>query len=165
MNTITSSESGNMHAHASMPSASSDQGMRDLLRDTALLVTTLSTGGTCTEPPAFRTQCRQLLEQFSHALERRGFPPDIREEALIAQCGLLDETALRYLPLDARAEWEQRPLQVEQSSCMKQVNGYLKTSRHACARPRHRWHCWNAIRRFSGWVSWDAMPARARPNA
>ncbi|MBG0881272.1 DotU family type IV/VI secretion system protein [Burkholderia sp. 9775_39] len=89
-------------------------GIRDLLRDTALLVTTLATGGHTQDPIALRERCKQLVEQFASALEGRGFPDDVRSEALIAQCGLLDEAALRHLPTDSRSGWEQKPLQVEQ---------------------------------------------------
>jgi type VI secretion system protein ImpK len=88
-------------------------GIRDLLRDTALLVTTLSPGGRVQDAAEFRARCRQLIEHFSNGLERRGYPHDVRHEALVAQCGLLDEIALRFLPNDSRAGWELKPLQVE----------------------------------------------------
>ncbi|MBR7919522.1 DotU family type IV/VI secretion system protein [Burkholderia vietnamiensis] len=89
-------------------------GIRDLLRDTALLVTTLTSGGQVPDAIALRARCKQLVEQFASALERRGFPDDVRNEALVAQCGLLDEAALRHLPAESRSGWEQKPLQVEQ---------------------------------------------------
>lgn len=88
-------------------------GIRDLLRDTALLVTSLGSGGTEQEPVKFRDHCRQVILNFSDALVRRGYPEDVRREALIAQCGLLDETALRHLPPESRSSWELKPLQVE----------------------------------------------------
>jgi type VI secretion system protein ImpK len=91
----------------------SGEGIRDLLRDTALLVTTLARGGLVQDPAELRQRCKQLIEHFANALEQRGFPDDVREEALIAQCGLLDETALRYLPTECRSGWELKPLQVE----------------------------------------------------
>lgn len=89
-------------------------GMRDLLRDTALLVTTLGTGGAAQDAHGLRNRCQQLIDHFSQALERRGYPDDVRREAVIAQCGLLDETVLRALPTGMRAGWEFKPLQVEQ---------------------------------------------------
>ncbi|MDR0243572.1 MAG: DotU family type IV/VI secretion system protein [Burkholderia sp.] len=92
----------------------SGEGIRDLLRDTALLVTTLASGGQVQDAVALRGRCKQLVEQFANALERRGFPDDIRHDALVAQCGLLDEAALRHLPVESRTEWENKPLQVEQ---------------------------------------------------
>ncbi|WP_028225445.1 DotU family type IV/VI secretion system protein [Paraburkholderia ferrariae] len=88
-------------------------GMRDLLRDTALLVTSIGSGGTIPDAAKFRERCRQLIQHFSDALERRGYPDDIRNEALLAQCGVLDETVLRHLPAESRASWELTPLQVE----------------------------------------------------
>lgn len=91
-----------------------DAGIRDLLRDTALLVTTLASGGHTQDALALRAQCKRLVEQFAHALEQRGFPEDVRREALVAQCGLLDEVALRHLSDEARSGWEHTPLQVEQ---------------------------------------------------
>ncbi|AYZ65013.1 DotU family type IV/VI secretion system protein [Burkholderia multivorans] len=89
-------------------------GIRDLLRDTALLVTTLASGGQTPDPVALRGRCKQLVEQFASDLERRGFAGDVRNDALVAQCGLLDEAALRHLPSDSRSGWENKPLQVEQ---------------------------------------------------
>ncbi|MEK6421130.1 MAG: DotU/TssL family secretion system protein [Burkholderia gladioli] len=88
--------------------------IRDLLRDTALLVTSLASGGQTQDPHALRARCKQLVAQFASDLTQRGFPDDVRGEALIAQCGLLDETALRYLPDAFRSGWESMPLQVEQ---------------------------------------------------
>ncbi|WP_415914026.1 DotU family type IV/VI secretion system protein [Paraburkholderia sp. J12] len=91
-----------------------DAGMRDLLRDTALLVTSLAPGGTVKDAAAFRDRCRQLIGNLSEALARRGYSADIRQEAMIAQCGLFDETALRQLGEEARSGWGLTPLQVEQ---------------------------------------------------
>lgn len=99
--------------HAARTSNARRDSIRELLRDTALLVTSLSAGGTVADAHALRNHCRQLIERLSHALEQRGYPEDVRQEALVAQCGLLDETALRYLPTDSRAGWELKPLQVE----------------------------------------------------
>ncbi|WP_372237294.1 DotU family type IV/VI secretion system protein [Burkholderia sp. SRS-W-2-2016] len=92
---------------------SSGEGIRDLLRDTALLVTSLAPGGTVQDASAFRERCRQLITHFSEALTRRGYSDDVRLEAMVAQCGLLDETALRELDGQARSGWELKPLQVE----------------------------------------------------
>nr|WP_258168150.1 DotU family type IV/VI secretion system protein [Paraburkholderia sp. BL21I4N1] len=89
------------------------QGIRDLLRDTALLVTTLAPGGTVADAAGFRERCGQANDRFSDALTRRGYPADVRQEALVAQCGLLDETALRHLSAENRSAWALKPLQVE----------------------------------------------------
>jgi len=89
-------------------------GIRDLLRDTALAVTSFAPGGTVKDAAAFRDRCRQLIGNFSEALTRRGYPEDVRQEAMVAQCGLLDETALRQFDEEARSGWGLKPLQVEQ---------------------------------------------------
>lgn len=89
-------------------------GIRDLLRDTALAVTSLAPGGTVKDAAAFRDRCRRLIGNFSEALTRRGYPEDVRQEAMLAQCGLLDETALRRFDDEARSGWGLKPLQVEQ---------------------------------------------------
>jgi len=94
-------------------SRAAGSGIRDLLRDTALLVTSLAPGGQALDDDGLRERCRQLIEHFSEALSRRSYPDDVRREALIAQCGLLDETALRCLPDEMRAGWALKPLQVE----------------------------------------------------
>jgi type VI secretion system protein ImpK len=88
-------------------------GIRDLLRDTALLVTSLGEGGTVPEARAFRERCHQIISTFSDELARRGYPAQVREEAMIALCGLLDETALCHLSDESRPSWELKPLQVE----------------------------------------------------
>lgn len=90
--------------------------MRDLLHETALLVTSLANGGTVPDAAQFRERCRQLISRFSEALAHRGYPEDVQREALVAQCGVLDEMALRHLPAHARIDWEQRPMQVERFS-------------------------------------------------
>ena len=91
-------------------------GMRDLLHDTALLVTSVLSGGTVSNLDQFRDHCRQSIDKVADALARQDYPGDVQREALLAQCGLLDEMALRYLRADARNAWEQRPLQVERFS-------------------------------------------------
>jgi type VI secretion system protein ImpK len=88
-------------------------GIRDLLRDTALLVSMLRQGGKTEPVEQLRQRCMQLMAAFSTALEQRGFAADVREDALYAQCGLLDEAVLRCPSIDDRASWEAHPLQVE----------------------------------------------------
>ncbi|WP_158906109.1 DotU family type IV/VI secretion system protein [Burkholderia sp. L27(2015)] len=89
--------------------------IRDLLRDTALLVTTLSQGNENASVTVLRQQCRQLMSEFSAALEQRGVAADVQEDALYAQCGLLDEAALRALPTEDKSRWDKHPLQVERN--------------------------------------------------
>jgi len=87
--------------------------MRALLRDTALLVSQLSNGGQVDNAANLREQCRLLVAQFATALDAQGIAADVRDDAIIAQCGLIDEAALRHLPASAKAKWESTPLQVE----------------------------------------------------
>ncbi|SEB21147.1 DotU family type IV/VI secretion system protein [Paraburkholderia sartisoli] len=88
-------------------------GIRDLLRDTALLVSMLMQGGNTDPANELRERCVQLMTAFSAALEQRGYAADVREDALYAQCGLLDEAVLRYSSIEDRSSWEAHPLQVE----------------------------------------------------
>lgn len=88
-------------------------GIRDLLRDTALLVSMLAQGGTSEPVEQLRQRCVQLMATFAAALEQRGFAADVREDAQYAQCGLLDEAVLRCPLIEDRSSWEARPLQVE----------------------------------------------------
>jgi type VI secretion system protein ImpK len=88
--------------------------MRDLLRDTALLVATLAQGGTASHSVAdLRERGKRLVREFDAALEARQIAPAVKEEAVYAQCGLLDEVALTYLPFGSKPEWDAHPLQVE----------------------------------------------------
>ncbi|MEX3764518.1 DotU family type IV/VI secretion system protein [Paraburkholderia phenoliruptrix] len=119
MNALTSSHQepaalDELPDNGDMPRDDTHESMRALLRDTALLVTTLGTGGAVKEADELRNRCRQLIAHFAEALQARRYPDDVRREALIAQCGLLDESVLRSLPADMRAGWELQPLQVEQ---------------------------------------------------
>jgi type VI secretion system protein ImpK len=88
-------------------------GIRDLLRDTALQVTTLSQGGNTETVSGLRQRCLGLMAALSASLDQRGVASDVREDALYAQCGLLDEAVLRHLSAKERPEWDARPLQVE----------------------------------------------------
>jgi type VI secretion system protein ImpK len=87
--------------------------MRALLRDTALEVSLLSQD--TAEQSAFelRKRCLQVVDDFDRALQAKRFPEDVRQDAVYAQCGLLDEMALRGLSEDERSKWDAHPLQVE----------------------------------------------------
>jgi type VI secretion system protein ImpK len=89
--------------------------IRELLRDTALVVATLSASGLSEDVAMLRKRCRQLIEQFAAALEQHGHDREVRDDALVAQCALLDETALRHLSAENRSQWDSQPLQVERS--------------------------------------------------
>ncbi|MFM0324469.1 type IVB secretion system protein IcmH/DotU [Caballeronia glebae] len=94
--------------------SSSLAGIRDLLRDTALFVVNLSTGGSAADFAALRTRCTSMIADLGAALDRRGYPQDVCEDALKAQCALLDETALHHLSDKDKPQWSAHPLQVEQ---------------------------------------------------
>ncbi|MCA8378121.1 DotU family type IV/VI secretion system protein [Burkholderia cenocepacia] len=149
MNALTPNRSDT----ALMPTATGashprSDGMRDLLRDTALLVTTLTSGGRTQDAVALRARCKQLVEQFASALRQRGFPDDVRNEALVAQCGLLDEAALRHLPGESRSAWEREPLQVEQFNLHEageRVFEQLETRMREPAPPVALLECYSAI--------------------
>jgi type VI secretion system protein ImpK len=87
--------------------------IRALLRDTALEVSLLSQDTAQQSAFELRKRCLQVVDDFDRALQAKQFPNDVREDAVYAQCGLLDETALRCLPEDERSKWDAHPLQVE----------------------------------------------------
>lgn len=90
--------------------------IRSLLRDTALLATTLATSGATRDVATLRAHCLALIDQFGQALKQHGHAEDVIRDIQLAQCALLDEIALRRLPANDRATWEVKPLQVERFS-------------------------------------------------
>jgi type VI secretion system protein ImpK len=88
-------------------------GMRDALRGTALLVANLTTGGQSETFSSLRKHCNDLVQQFGSTLKRRGYGDDLCEDAVMAQCALLDESALGNLSPEDRDRWSLEPLQVE----------------------------------------------------
>lgn len=96
-----------------LPDDAPTGGIRDLMRDTTLLVITVADGGMPTTAGSMQKRCRELIHDFADGLVSRGYPEDVCMDARIAQCGLLDEVALRHLTGNDRATWELRPLQVE----------------------------------------------------
>ncbi|HEV3429543.1 MAG TPA: DotU/TssL family secretion system protein [Paraburkholderia sp.] len=81
------------------------------LRDTASIVVALRRGN----PPSLHTlreECDGQIVRLREELLRRGQPHDVIDDALYAQCALLDEAALKGLHGEARDTWEREPLQV-----------------------------------------------------
>ena len=87
------------------------------MRDTALTIASLHTGDFPHDGfKLFRELCEAQLQRLRQELEETGQPADDIDDALYAQCALLDETVLRCLKTEHREEWELRPLQVTQFS-------------------------------------------------
>ncbi|HXZ06596.1 MAG TPA: DotU family type IV/VI secretion system protein [Paraburkholderia sp.] len=92
-----------------------EQAVTDLLpvalRDTARTVTDLS-GKRALSLHDLREQCDNQVVSLREELLRRGQPHDVIDDAVYAQCALLDETALRHLSGTDREAWEREPLQL-----------------------------------------------------
>ncbi len=98
-----------MTSHSSYPTPS----IRALLRDTALQVSLLAQKAAPDAIDLLRADCIKLIAAFDAALEQRQVAADVKQDAVYAQCGLLDETVLRHLPDSAKSTWDANPLQVE----------------------------------------------------
>ena len=96
----------------SMTTAASPTLLPLAMRDTALTVTQLASAA---EPQAFAVfsqRCDTQIAQLRTELVAAGCTPDVIDDAVYAQCALLDETALKYLQGYDRDAWEREPLQV-----------------------------------------------------
>ncbi|NTZ10417.1 DotU/TssL family secretion system protein [Burkholderia metallica] len=80
------------------------------LRDTARTVTALAQESISFQ--ALRDQCDAQIAQLRSELNLRGLSNDVIDDAVYAQCALLDEAALKHLTGTARDDWEREPLQV-----------------------------------------------------
>lgn len=85
------------------------------MRDTALMVTEL-TGAARPAPgfEAFRGKCIEQVSRLRKEFSALGQPADVVDDAVYAQCALLDEVALGQLQGSDRDAWEREPLQVQQ---------------------------------------------------
>ncbi|MEM5325050.1 DotU/TssL family secretion system protein [Paraburkholderia sp. JHI2823] len=81
------------------------------LRDTARTVVALVSGN-APSLEALRKDADAQINGLREELQRRGHPRDVIDDALYAQCALLDEAALNGLDGEARDAWEREPLQV-----------------------------------------------------
>jgi len=81
------------------------------LRDTADTVAALREYRP-TSPKDLRERCDAQIARLRDELQQRGQPRDVIDDALYAQCALLDEAALKGLRGDARDAWEREPLQL-----------------------------------------------------
>ena len=97
----------------SMTVASSSPTLLPLaLRDTALTVTHLASAAQPQAFGVFAERCDTQIAQLRAELAAAGSAPDVIDDAVYAQCALLDETALKYLQGYDRDAWEREPLQV-----------------------------------------------------
>lgn len=81
------------------------------LRDTARTVVSLR-GEKRPSIDSLREDCDAQVAMLRDELQQRGHPRDVIDDALYAQCALLDEAVLKGLPDNDRDEWEREPLQV-----------------------------------------------------
>lgn len=81
------------------------------LRDTADTVVALRAYRP-NSPKGLRERCDAQIVRLREELQQRGLPRDVIDDALYAQCALLDEAALNGLRGEARHAWEREPLQV-----------------------------------------------------
>lgn len=59
-----------------------------------------------------RKTCDDHVTQLRDDLQKLRLPRDVIDDALYAQCALLDEIALQHLDAEARDAWAREPLQV-----------------------------------------------------
>jgi type VI secretion system protein ImpK len=85
------------------------------VRDTALTIALLSDAARPTPGvEAFRAKCLEQVSRLRQEFSTLGQPDDVIEDAVYAQCALLDEVALGQLQGTDRDAWEREPLQVQQ---------------------------------------------------
>jgi len=84
------------------------------LRDTALTIAALADQARPDGFDAFRTKCIGQMSRLREELAARGQPADVIDDAVYAQCALLDELALGRLQDKDRDAWEREPLQVRE---------------------------------------------------
>ncbi|GAB5095813.1 DotU family type IV/VI secretion system protein [Caballeronia sp. LZ001] len=114
MTTLTFSPArGDTLLRSTKPTIEPAAGLTGLLRASALLVTTLSAGGKASDFELLRHRCKELVEAFETALTQHGYSHDVGDDAIVALCALLDETALRHLDPVNKNKWIAEPIQVE----------------------------------------------------
>jgi type VI secretion system protein ImpK len=84
------------------------------LRDTALSIASLAGDSAPRSFTTFRDSCKRQVRALREQLTSAGHTSDVVEDAVYAQCALLDEKALSNLKGDDRAAWEREPLQVDE---------------------------------------------------
>lgn len=86
--------------------------IRSAMRDTALTVSSLTSGAQPENAASWYEHCKNLVEKFKTDLSDQNYSTEEIEKLSYAQCALLDEIALKYLQGSVREIWEMEPLQV-----------------------------------------------------
>ncbi|AOJ35787.1 DotU family type IV/VI secretion system protein [Burkholderia metallica] len=106
------------------------------LRDTAMTVASLTHEPARHSFAPLRHSCSAQVARLRDEMTSAGHPLDVIEDALYAQCALLDETALRNLTGDDRTAWEREPLQVEAFGRNDAGHEVISRIEHRVAEPR-----------------------------
>ncbi|CAN7384407.1 DotU family type IV/VI secretion system protein [Trinickia sp. LjRoot230] len=83
-------------------------------RDTALMVAELGWHKAHLSFETMRQRCHEQVDRLRADLKASGQANDVIQDAVYAQCALLDEAALSYLEPHDREAWEREPLQVSE---------------------------------------------------
>jgi type VI secretion system protein ImpK len=84
------------------------------LRDTALSVASLACDPAPPSFATFREKCKQQVARLREEMKSAGHPHDVVQDAVYAQCAILDESALSNLRGGDRDAWAREPLQVDE---------------------------------------------------
>ncbi|KAF3998067.1 DotU family type IV/VI secretion system protein [Glaciimonas immobilis] len=95
-----------------MISSHSRQSLRTMLLDTGLLLALLSQQAEILSIEMWRLRLFGMVEQLRTRMREAGYDQVSIDEASYAQCALLDEIALRYLPDRERCEWQSESLEM-----------------------------------------------------
>jgi type VI secretion system protein ImpK len=119
-----------------MKNTYSIDGLPLALRDTALTVASLNAGHAPDDVDFFRAKCDGQVTRLREELTSAAYPDDVIEDALYAQCALLDEAVLHCLKDSKRDEWEREPLQVRQFNSHDAGNELIARITRRVAQPQ-----------------------------
>lgn len=122
---------------SSMTSATpSSLGLPRALRDTALTVADLASGAQPGASTHFAKRCDEQIAELRAQMAAAGHAPDVIDDAVYAQCALLDEAALKYLHGLDRDTWEREPLQVRYFNSYDAGDALIRRIEHRLAEPQ-----------------------------
>jgi type VI secretion system protein ImpK len=87
-------------------------GLPRALRDTALTIASLADAAQPAVFATFSQRCDTQIAELRAELTAAGHASDVINDAVYAQCALLDEATLKHLKGHDRETWEREPLQV-----------------------------------------------------